>query len=52
MDKIYLTLGSKNYLLKLADQIDDRDVQLVSKPGQSQFGIISKKKASKKHQSN
>ncbi|MDN6899908.1 hypothetical protein DLJ48_00170 [Oenococcus sicerae] len=47
MDKLYLTLGSKNYLLKLADQIDDRDVQLVSKPGQSQFGIISKKKLAK-----
>ncbi|MDV7714598.1 hypothetical protein [Oenococcus oeni] len=41
MNKLYLTLGSKDYLLKLSDQNEENNLQLISKPGQSQFGILS-----------
>ncbi|MFT8470651.1 MAG: hypothetical protein ABF661_06915 [Oenococcus sp.] len=42
MDKLYLTFGSKDYLLGLADRSNVSDIQFISKPGQSQFGIISR----------
>ncbi|MDN6967524.1 hypothetical protein FCS83_02895 [Oenococcus sp. UCMA 17063] len=41
MNKLYLTLGSKDYLLKLSDKNEETNLQLISKPGQSQFGILS-----------
>ncbi|WP_439426040.1 hypothetical protein ACKP2L_03860 [Oenococcus alcoholitolerans] len=42
MNRLYLTFGSRKYLLNLTKNLDYDQLEYISKSGESQFGIFSR----------